>query len=271
VTDAEAQTNTRTGRASDDIDDLGVEIAKAVTEIAGLRAREQRHRLNAEGSGGNSLVKSARGQAKYQLAMASEKREQAEARLHALQLRQQRAENEVMRNADDGFPAAMTPPHAGWRLVAFRSMQLGSRHVSRGAEITTNELAQCLNAPSLLAGGHVRWVPPQAAVAPKRPAPQLATTPMAQASDPIGELIAAVKQDRAQLGLRAKDALDLRRHMDLKERAIKAYGELSRVVRTGAFGGGAQQQKTGIGTLRRVTDDFEDYICREVEKTEEAA
>jgi hypothetical protein len=258
---------------ADDIDDLSVEIARLVTEIAGLRAREQRYRLKAQGSGGNSIEKSIRGTAKYQLAMASQKREQAEARLRSLQLRRDRAENEaMMRNADDGFPAAMTPPNAGWTLRAFRSLNLGGRIVSRGQEITVEELSLMANAPALLAGGHIRWCPPAkaAAVTPTRPA--LVSPSPARASNPIAELVAAVKQDKTQLGIATKDALDLRRHLELKERAIRQYGELSRVVKIGAWGSGmASEQRSGLGTLRRVTDDFEDYICREVEKPGEAA
>jgi hypothetical protein len=253
----------------DDIDELSIQIARCVTEVAGYRARERRYELKAKGSGGNSIEKSIRGQAKWQLQRASELREQAEARLHDLQQRRNRAENQAMRH-DDSFTGSMTPPHSGWTLRAFRSMNLGGKIVSRGQEISVDDLSQMANAPALLAGGHVRWVPPQAAVSPaKRPAPSQPAS--AQASDPIRELITVVKQDKAQLGLRAKDALDLKRHMDLKERAIKQYGELSRNVRTGAFGGGAQEQKSGIGSLRRICDDFETYICREVEKTGEAA
>jgi hypothetical protein len=247
---------------ADDIDDLSVEIAKTVTEIAGLRAREQRHRLNASGSGGNSLERSARGQAKYQLAMASEKREQAEARLRSLQLRRDRVENEAMRHGDD-FTGSMTPPHCGWTLRAFRSLNLGGKIVSRGQEITTDELALMANAPALLAGGHIRWVPPTAAVAPKRPAPMPTPSPVL-ASDPYREFVDAVALETAN---GRSDAINLRHLLDLRERASKEYSERWRKVSMGAWGSGnPSQQATGAGTLRRVVDDFEESVMRDVRK-----
>jgi hypothetical protein len=248
---------------ADDIDVLAVEIAGLVTEIAGLRAREQRHRLKAEGSGGNSLEKSARGQAKYQLERASERREAAEARLRSLQLRRDRAENEVMRNADDGFPATMTPPNAGWTLRAFRSLNLGGKTVSRGQEITVDDLSMMANAPALLAGGHIRWCPPAkaAAVAPARPAPVLILPAQA---DPYTEFVDAVAQETAK---GRSDAINLRHLLDLRERASKAYSERWRKVSMGAWGSGnPSQQATGAGTLRRVVDDFEESVMRDVRK-----
>jgi hypothetical protein len=245
-----------------DIDDLGVEIARLVTEIAGLRAREQRHRLKAEGSGGNSLVKSARGQAKYQLERASEQREKAEARLRSLQLRRDRVENEAMRHGDD-FTGSMTPPHCGWTLRAFRSMNLGGKMVSRGQEITPDDLGQMLHARELLAGGHIRWVPPTAAVAPKRPAPLPTPSPVL-ASDPYREFVDAVALETAK---GRSDAINLRHLLDLRERASKEFSERWRKVSMGAWGSGnPSQQATGAGTLRRVVDDFEESVMRDVRK-----
>jgi hypothetical protein len=81
-----------------DADTIDVEIAGLVTEIARLRAREQRYRLKAEGEGGNSIDRSVRGAAKYHLAKATGQREQAEARLRAL--KRQKEESD-MQNADD--------------------------------------------------------------------------------------------------------------------------------------------------------------------------
>jgi hypothetical protein len=82
-----------------DADDIDVQIAQLVTEVARYRARENRYRLRAEGDGGgNSLERNARGVAKYQLARATEQRERAEARLRALERQKEESE---MRNPDD--------------------------------------------------------------------------------------------------------------------------------------------------------------------------
>ena len=80
-----------------DADDIDVRIAQLMIEIARLRDREQHHRARAQGTGGNSLAKSARGAARWQMKRAVEEREQAQRRLRALE----RQKGSDMGNADD--------------------------------------------------------------------------------------------------------------------------------------------------------------------------
>jgi hypothetical protein len=120
---------------NDEHEDIDVDIARCVTEIAALRAREDRYRAKAQGEGGNSLERTARGTARWQLQRATEQREQIEARLHALE----REKESDMRNRDD---VVMPTADAGWPWRVWSGqMRFGDRVFRRGAALKSSRRA----------------------------------------------------------------------------------------------------------------------------------
>jgi hypothetical protein len=162
-------------------------------------------------------------------------------------------------------PPTMVPPHAGWRLTAFRTLSLGGKTIQRGAEISTADLAQMANAPALLAGGHVRWCPPAAAAVTPRALPQTVAP-----SDPVDPEYATLCQ--AQDAVRAaaeKRRTDRRTAIDLIDRTLldragTVWGQWPRLALVGSWGsGGGSLKRVGAlapGITSRHSDDFIDML-----------
>jgi hypothetical protein len=248
--------------------DLPSDIEKAAAHVQSLRSQRARARNRYEAKIASGDSRSAIGQARHSLDLLDARVVGAEKKLRALQMRaaEQQELNDV-RHDDDTFPAAMTPPHAGWTLRANRTLNLGGKVVSRGQEISTDDLSMMLNAPALLAGGHVRWCPPvrPAAVTP-RPAPQLASMAQVTSSETEPENVItkckrAIREAAAARGISRRAAVDVI-DQELLRRAILERAQKPRTVMSGSWAD-ARPTVTGQGSggIRRITDDVIDYLC----------
>jgi hypothetical protein len=124
----------------------------------------------------------------------------------------------------------------------------------RGAEVTPEMLAQCLNAPQLILGGHIRWQPPAAA----KPAPVPRRAPQTSASsapvDPIEICRSELQRLSRERGCSLTDAEDL---IDpgIWQRAQKQFCDQPQRALGGAgWGAGGARTESGLGTSRRVFD-----------------
>jgi hypothetical protein len=154
--------------------------------------------------------------------------------------------------SDDNFPASMVPPHAGWKLIANKTMRFGDVDVRRGSEITAEMLSKALNAVTLLSGGHIRWMPPQAAkpepVAPK-PKVDAPYVPV----DHIRVLYDAMGVIAAQRNIDIHDCEDLA-DRTLWDRATTQFINEPQSVMSQAWGGGNRPTQSGDGSSRRIFD-----------------
>jgi hypothetical protein len=147
--------------------------------------------------------------------------------------------------ADETFP----PPSPGWTLRAWRSLNLGGTPYARGQEVPIEALGY--NADKLLSGGHVRWTPPTGG-APKPPPPP---PPPAAPAVPVDH-IAICRAELKRVG--SLDLVD----GSIVSRAMKAYADMPKTTRSAAFGSGGALVKSGIGTSRRCTDGFVEFLLQ---------
>jgi hypothetical protein len=149
----------------------------------------------------------------------------------------------------DGAPKAPVP---GQKLVAWRSLTIGSKQYRRGQEIDAAEFSQCLNADALLRGGHVVWAFP---VAEKKPAPKptppalstpdIRDNPMLMCALAMAKLVDAGRCD----WIGAEDIVD---HA-VYTRAQRAYIEQPQELMDGGWGtDGGSKIRSGVGSYRRV-------------------
>jgi hypothetical protein len=250
---------------SKDIDTIAAELRSAEAKATSVRARLRKWTLRYE----QAETSKERSQSNHYRSVANEDLRKAESRVRALRGQYQQAENEMVRHADDGFPAAMTPPHAGWKLVSNLTGQFGEVNVRRGQEVTIEMLGT--NAQQLIDGRHVRWAPPSV---PKRSAPAgsisatvVRPVAVAPTEGPLDLCRRVLSETAAKRGITKREAIDVI-DQGLVERAIRAIGELPRTVRSGSWGSGnPTDQRTGIGTMRRITDDAYSILCGEKEST----
>jgi hypothetical protein len=250
-----------------DADDIDTELRDAELELVALRASRQRWQSEFV----NAARAKARATAKHQLRSINERIQKCEAQLRALRAKSNREGDDMRRGLiDDDVGDA-----GGDELVVNKSggLTIGDKHYRHGQTVPIDELAASLNGDYLLQHRYVvrrlPRPPTKTAVAVSRAALGLADHAMMRPSDPIAELIAAVRQKQAQ---GVSDPLMHRSLSDLKERAIKQYGERPRREKTGAFGsGGGTVQDVGIGSLRRPTDGFDEFIYAEARKPEAVA
>src|SRR5262249_61408915 len=121
----------------------------------------------------------------------SQQRVQARHQLNKATLALAQAEEEAVRHSEEQFFSAMIPPHSGWTLRAARTLNVNGKHINRGAEISVEALAQMANAPAMLSGGHIRWMPPtvpRPAPAPISARPAAPVGPRNPPRDPAGGL-----------------------------------------------------------------------------------
>jgi hypothetical protein len=253
---------------SDDADDLAsaqAAVRKAEAKLTSLRAQEQswRNKLLAASQAGCGAKRS---QPQHNLNATIDRIAAVEKTLKALRVRLAAAESreteDILRNHDETFPS--TPPHAGWEMRCFRTLTINGKVYGRGSQISPEELAQCLNASTLLSGGHVRWQPPSA---PKKAAPPPTLQPDVSAppvpDDPVAVWRREVKRIAAQRGIAPRLAVDLAPG-NLTERAFKADADKPKVVNDGSLGsGGGSPQRSGVGTLRRITSGAIDRMLAE--------
>jgi hypothetical protein len=174
----------------------------------------------------------------------------------------------VMRRAvaDEGFhTTTMIPPEPGWTLRAFRTLTLNGQTVPRGTEISAEQLSQMANAPALLSGGHIRWMPPSRATASRpvaRDLPPSASAPVVLRDVATGwesvvvEAHDAIAKAAAERGVTRKIALDLI-PSDLLKRAYKSIADTPRIALARTGWDGINPTPSGQGTLghRRIVDD----------------
>jgi hypothetical protein len=154
----------------------------------------------------------------------------------------------------------------GWRLVVWNRLNIGGKTLHRGQEITELELAQCLNAERLLAGGYVRACPPGSGPQPVVPRPtQLPQpVPVVDPMDEAAKLLNAVLEKRK---INPRDAIDLI-DQHVRERAMRADAEADKEC-DDVIGGQNVRIRSGGGTMRRVTTGFSHRLAARAKQLRE--
>jgi hypothetical protein len=157
-----------------------------------------------------------------------------------------------------------------WPWRAWTTLNIGGTKYARGSVIPDDVLTACANCDHLVRNGYVRRMAALPGKQVKTPAPVTLAIPR-QASDPIAECQKVLREASKKRGITKREALDVV-NQDLVERAIRAIGEQSRTVKTGAWGSGnPTEQQTGVGTVRRIVDDAYDVLCADEPEKEKAA
>jgi hypothetical protein len=242
----------------DDLATARAELRNAEVKLSALRAQRQRWEnkyIEAESANERAQANLHRGRVTNRI-VALEKT------LPALRHQVNIAEEHPDMRHDESFATGMVPPHNGWTLRCFKTLTINGTVYGRGAEVTPDMLAQCLNAPALLSGGHIRWQPPSAAK-PARPAPlpveaKPITEPNYIEEARAGIRALAVKRGGVPLAA-CRDAPELH---DLMERARGQLREVTRTVMTAGWGQKAQPTLVGPYTPRKIVEDFDSILYR---------
>jgi hypothetical protein len=257
------------------IDLLADAICQCESEIAALRAREQRHRTRAEAVAIGSIEKAQAGASRTYMQQAIEKRLKVEKRLAQLR-RQQAAEgNDTMRRGiEDVAPTTLAPPTVEHILVCRKSggLKVGETQFRYGQQMDPSVLTGTLNGNYLFVHGHVKWElkttykPP---VEAKADAPPVTMKPTDHVVTLAFAMQKLVDEGKARTLIEAEDVVD----RDLFDAGQKQFTHEPGTAKDGAFGGGGGREvKTGAGTLRRIfdIDRFRQRI-RDILKKKEAA
>jgi hypothetical protein len=257
---------------AEDIDALEAQLSVAQTRVTAQRARLQRFQ--------NKLLAAvdarSRGSANAGIEAASAALAKAASRVRALQMQLHAARNrgdECMRE-DQPTATTLSPPGKDFALTVFKSggLRIGGRTYRNGEEIDPALIAGCANTDALLRN-YLRWRPrSQLFPPPKAPAPAL---PIAPAAAPVRDLIDPMLDEVERLAAKRRcspgDVFDVV-NPDVRERAIKCYVDLPKTINSGAFGsGGGMPVASGIGTNRRISDGFEQYLLQRLAARKQAA
>jgi hypothetical protein len=239
----------------DTLDDVRAAIEDVQRRLTQLRARKRTQELRlseAEAARNSQSI----GVHRYQIERAQEQIIDRQRRLRALQSRLDSLESKgaEMRIEDNGS-GGWVAPAPGWKLRAFKQFSVGSKVIARGQEVGAADLAVMSNAVVLLREGIIRWMPPDAQLAP-RPAPQAPQPTPAKVVDAIQECRAELRKLAAERGLPLKVAIDLL-PKELHNRAQIQYANTPAMRRDGG-GPNAPMVQSGQGTsaVRRIVNGF---------------